>query len=205
MTLVEVCVVIALLALVAVVVWRPLTTPEHRAPRINCVNNIRQIELALKTWIGDCGDKYPMAVSVTNGGTMELVANGLAYVHFQVMSNELSAPKLVMCPADTARQSARSFQNGDFGNTNVSYFLGVDASDANPQMILLGDRNLALDGEPVKPGLVSFATNSPLSWTEEIHVGQGNIGLADGSVQQVSSARLRQAMQWNGTNRWVVP
>jgi len=208
-TLVDVCVVIALLALIVVAILpglhSRLPTPISRSQRINCINNLRQNELALKTWAVDNNDKFPMQVSVTNGGTMEFVADGLVYEHFQVMSNELSAPKLTLCPADVARQSARSFSNGDFSNANVSYFLGVDASDTFPQMILLGDRNITLEGSALKPGLISLATNSPVGWTEEIHVEQGNIGLADGSVQQVSSTKLQQALQWNGTNKWVVP
>jgi len=207
-TLVDVCVVIALLVLIGVVVMRTLPEVASRPQpmlRINCVNNLRQNELALKTWAVDNNDKFPMQVSVTNGGTMELVVDGFVYEHFQVMSNELFAPKLVLCPADVTRQPARSFQNGDFSNTNVSYFLGVDASDVDPAMILLGDRNITLEGSALKPGLISLATNSPLGWTEEIHMEQGNIGLVDGSVQQVSSQKLQQALQWNGTNRWVVP
>jgi hypothetical protein len=36
-----------------------------------------------------------MQVSVTNGGTMELVNGGTVFEHFLVMSNELSTPKLL--------------------------------------------------------------------------------------------------------------
>jgi hypothetical protein len=201
--------VIALLALMVVAILPGLNSRRvggiGRSFRINCVNNLRQNELALKTWAVDNNDRFPTQVAVTNGGTMELVEEGQAYVHFQVMSNELSAPKLTICPADVTRQSARSFQNGDFSNTNVSYFIGVDASDNYPAMILLGDRNVTLEGSQLKPGLIALATNSPVGWTKDIHVEQGNIGLADGSVQQVSSVRLQKAMEGNGTNRWVVP
>jgi len=202
--MVELLVVVSVIALLMIVLLG-LADPQRRARRINCVNNIRQIELAFKTWSTDQSDRSPMQKPMKEGGTLELITNGLVYVHLQVMSNELSAPKLVVCPSDKAKTVAESFAPGRFDNGNVSYFVGVDASDTYPQMILLGDRNLTSNDVPVKPGLVSFATNSPLSWTEEIHVGQGNIGLADGSVQQVSPEKLQLRLLGNGTNRWVVP
>ncbi len=41
-------------------------------------------------------------------------------------------------------------------------------------------------------------------WTAEIHGNQGNVGLADGSVQQYSNAGLQKALQdfGNATNVW---
>ena len=39
-----------------------------------------------------------------------------------------------------------------------------------------------------------------------MHVNQGNLGLADGSVQQVSNAGLREALRNSGnpTNTWRI-
>jgi len=48
----------------------------RRIPRLACVNNLRQIGIAYRLWEGDNNGKYPMAVSVTNGGAMELVVTG---------------------------------------------------------------------------------------------------------------------------------
>jgi prepilin-type processing-associated H-X9-DG protein len=76
--------------------------------------------------------------------------------------------------------------------------------DAYPQMLLLGDRNLTLDGIPAKPGFVTITTNV-VGWTSEVHNNLGNIGLADGSVMQLSTAKLQQMVQGTMTNRLVVP
>jgi len=45
-----------------------------------------------------------------------------------------------------------------------------------------------------------------VSWTASIHVNQGNLGLTDGSVQQLSSASLRNALRNSGdvTNVWRI-
>ena len=204
MTLIEVLVVIVVL----IVLWAmllPSSTAPRRAPRINCVNNIRQIELAFKTWAMDNGDQWPMDLSFTNNGTRESAERGVGFTTFLKMSNELSAPKLLVCPADNARKVAPSFRELLDGNT--SYFIGLDVTPTNAAAIVLGDRNLLLDKVPVKPGLVTLTTNSFVGWTDEMHFRQGNIGLADGSVQQVSEPKLRNALEHSEsvTNRWVVP
>ena len=63
------------------------------------------------------------------------------------------------------------------------------------------------NGRAVGPGVFGLTTNSGPSWSKEIHVEQGNIAMADGSVQQMSNARLMQAVmdQNLGTNFLAVP
>jgi len=160
-----------------------------------------------------------MHVSVTNGGTMELIGSGSVYMHFLVMSNELNTPKLLFCPAESnpKRQPATTFTATippRFGNlvpftndNNVSYFVGVDATDTSPQMFLAGDDNWAIRGVKVKRGILSLWTNTPVAWTKDRHVNQGNICLADGSVQGLSSQALMRASQSSGvaTNRLAFP
>ncbi len=59
-----------------------------------------------------------------------------------------------------------------------------------PQMILSGDRNLVVNGSAAAPGLLILKSNDVLSWGTNMHNGYGNVGLADGSVQQVTAAGL---------------
>jgi len=98
-----------------------LARSKARSSRIGCANNMKQIALAFQTWSLDNNDHFPMQVSVTNGGTLELVASGIVYQHFQVMSNELSTPKILNCPKDEKRSYATNFAV-DLTDKNVSYF-----------------------------------------------------------------------------------
>jgi len=139
------------------------------------------------------------------------------------MSNELSTPKLCVCPSDfQGRQIASAFatsattpwlaDNNANGNTNVSYFIGRDAKDTYPQSLLAGDRNMG--GPPAvwgnnsiagaTPGYVnstqaptgtgSTSTNQPAAaWQDNGHQKQGNVLLGDASVQGWSIAGLRVA------------
>jgi prepilin-type processing-associated H-X9-DG protein len=147
-----------------------------------------------------------MQISITNGGTRELIAGGEGFSTFQIMSNELASPFILVCPGDSTRLPAKSFST-NFNDQAVSYFIGLDATDAAPQMFLSGDRNLTKNGLPVKHGVHEFTTDQPIGWTGEFHGDRGNIGLADGSVQVLSSAGLKNTLQNTGvaTNRLAIP
>ena len=207
MTLFEVGVCIAVVMVLAIFLLPAITHRPHRGSHISCANNVKQVGLAFKIWAGDNGDILPMGISVTNGGSMEMVATGNVVQTFLVMSNELSTPKVLFCPEDAARIRATFF--GGLANSNVSYFVSVDATnDVNPQLIISGDGNFETGGKPVKPGLNSFWTNDPVAWSPTArHIKTGNIGLADGSVQSTTSTSLRHYFQQTGlaTNRFAIP
>ena len=130
-----------------------------------------------------------------------------SFFNFLVMSNEIGAPKILVCPEDGEKTAKADFGCG-FSNTNVSYFVGADAEDTFPQMFLTGDRNVAVENKPLPPGIFVWASNrSALSWSKAIHTARGNVGLADGSVQLLDSRRLAlaAAQQSAETNRLVIP
>ncbi|HLH54742.1 MAG TPA: hypothetical protein VKY92_14110 [Verrucomicrobiae bacterium] len=111
-------------------------------------------------------------------------------------------PKVLVCPADTRIPASGS---SHLSNSNVSYFVSLDASDTNPNMFLIGDRNLTNGPLPANHRLVAN-TNYGVGWSSELHRYQGNIGLADGSVQQFSRSRLAEAFYGTqGTNRLAFP
>jgi len=189
LTLIEVLVVISILAIIAAMFLPMLAAAKRKSSRIGCVNNLKEIGLAYKSWEGDNGDKYPMEISVTNGGSMELVATGNVLVTFLVMSNEWSTPKIWHCPEDMAHIGTYSFAG--LASSNISYFVGVDVTnELNPQMILSGDDNFATSGVPVNSGLLELHGNVPISWTTMRHKYGGNIVLADDSVWQTDDRSL---------------
>jgi prepilin-type processing-associated H-X9-DG protein len=200
-TLVGLLVIIAVLAILAAMLLPALARAKQKSSRINCISNLKQDAIAFRLWGGDNGDKYPMAVPTNKGGTMEYA--GDVFRHFLVMSNELSTPKILVCPEDN-RAPAASFAR--LQNKNISYFVGLDATEIQPQMLLTGDRNLTNGLAPVC-SLLELRPESPAGWTEAMHNGKGNVGLADGSVQQCTSAYLRQIIKNSGdaTNRVALP
>jgi prepilin-type processing-associated H-X9-DG protein len=194
-------VIIAVLAILAAMLLPALAAAKRKSKRIQCVNNLKQDGLAFRLWEGDNGDKYPMAVSTNKNGTMEYA--GDVFRHFQVMSNELSTPKILVCPADD-RTAAASFAG--LKNQNVSYFVGLNATEVRPQMLLTGDRNVT-NGLPPIRSVLELRPEIPAGWTAAMHNRQGNVGRADGSVQQVTIDGLRRAIKYSddATNRIALP
>lgn len=202
---------VELLAIVAVViilgvVFLPVVAGcgghHGKAPRIKCVNNLKNVGLAFRIFATDNNDLFPPGLMVSNG--VDLTSIDIVSV-YKSLSNELSTPKLLHCSADKQRKPAENFT--DFTSEDISYFVSLSADETQPQIFLAGDRNLQINGTPVKPGLLVLTTNAALGWTKEIHNEQGNVAMADGSVQQMSSSRLKAAVpdQRIGTNYIVVP
>ncbi len=157
-----------------------------KAQRITCVNNLKQVGLSFRLYAGDNRDRYPMNISTNDEPLVN--ESTPVYQYLQLLQNELGTPKVVICPDDKKRKLANNFTN--FGNSNISYFIGLDAHETLPQSILAGDRNIT-NGLPLRNGILDLTTNQMAGFTDEIHKGQGNIALGDGSVQQVRSARFR--------------
>lgn len=203
-TLIEALIIVVILALLLFILLPSLAGAKRRAQRQRCVENLKQVGLAFKQLALD-GDRYQMEIEAAYGGSAESVTNGEVFRHFQVMSNELNTPKILICPTDQ-RVASPDFKIG-FSNTNISYFVGVDAQDSYPEMLLVGDRNLT-NGSPMPNGLLFLTTNSAAGWTHELHRLEGNIGLGDGSVQHFDMLRLRAALRnmgGYGTNRLAIP
>jgi prepilin-type N-terminal cleavage/methylation domain-containing protein len=155
------------------------------------------------------------------------------YRLFQVMSNELNTPKVLYCPMEydstvfqaTAWSGASGVNLN--GNNNLSYFVGVDADPFSPRMLLSGDHNMGNSGTVATDnsrasttgwgngtaGLLAptagTSTNNPTgAWMDNGHQKQGNVGLSDGSAQQVTISKLREALRNTGDtqlNRLAFP
>ena len=107
-----------------------------------CVNQLTRIGIAFNIWARDHNYKYPFNLSTNAGGTKEICVpskdgfDANAAMHFKIMSNGLSAPKILVCPADSSKSPATNFSG--MKEENVSYLLHTepDVDESHPEAIL---------------------------------------------------------------------
>lgn len=202
-TLPELLVIVGILAVLAEMVLPALSKAKAKSQRIACVGGLKQIGLGFRVSAADHNGRYPMDGWTNAPGPSAALTRPERL--FGLMSNELSVPYILACPADN-RKAATSWTS--LRGSNISYFVGLEASESLPETLLAGDRNLATNGVPLGPGLVGVASNAAgLGWTAAMHRNAGNVVLGDGSVQQMTTARLAAQFRSSGvaTNWLVVP
>jgi len=159
-----------------------------RAKRIWCENNLRQIGIGFHLFMHDHSGKFPMQVPASQGGAEEFVRNGyfvpgafyFSFRQFQALSNELVLPRILICKADT-RAAADTFST--LQNSNLSYFVDVNADFSKPNSIIAGDRNLACS-PALHPTIMKIGVASRYWWTQDLHRFRGNMLFSDTHVEE---------------------
>jgi type II secretory pathway pseudopilin PulG len=186
-TLLELILILAVLVILAAMLLPTGGRRIAKGPRIQCVVQLRNIGLAYRVFSTDNHDLFPWQLT-TNAPMPATFDEALRY--YRAISNELSTPKILVCPSDN-RKAARDWVG--LSRTNISYFISLNSSETYPQSLLAGDRNILTNGVPIGPGIVKVgSTITNFGWDGTIHRLQGNCTMGDGSVQQLSSARFRQ-------------
>jgi len=180
----ELLILITVIALLVGLALPALAKARTKAHRIRCVGRLGTIGLAYRIFATDHSDRFPYAFFSNRVDLTNLTASK----YYSWMSNDLVTPKLLICPADKARRAVTSWIG--LHSTNVNYFAGLAADKNSPDSILAGDRNLVANSQPLSSGLARGTNLASLVWGRDIHREHGHVAMGDGSVQQLSSARL---------------
>jgi hypothetical protein len=88
---------------------------KQRAQSIQCINNLKQLGLAVKVWALDNQDMTP--------------------AQLLEMTNEMATPKILVCPADTGHQAAADWSSFSAGNCSYEYLSPSTRDGAEPNRI----------------------------------------------------------------------
>jgi len=199
-----------------------------------CAHNLKVMGEAMRSWANDHGDRTTARTPWAEGGTMPDATDpwqgnlkpGADWFEWLSLSNHLSSPKRLVCPADYQKRYAthweitdakHGFPHANHRNNSLSYLFGLEAVDWAPRSILSGDRNIPFAGSGgcsanVNNARFIFAPSigaTHVAWTNWIHGTEGNLLFMDGTVERTSSETLRRRMaetpEDNGPVHFLTP
>jgi hypothetical protein len=124
-------------------IWLARLEARPPAQQITCVNNLKQIGLAFRQWAIDHEDRFPFNVGTDSGGTREFSGvdqDGFerdSAIHLQVMSNEFTIPKILVCPQDRSRKAATDFASLLAKNVTYRMRSGTNRGPESSHEVLL--------------------------------------------------------------------
>lgn len=173
-TRIEATIAVVVLAAMFALLMAALSHSKRRSSRIGCHSYLGMIGLAFRQWGMDYNDKLPMEVSTNDGGAREWAQQGIAWPVFSVMSNEVPTARYLVCPNDSnAKRIAattfglRATQSSDYqvpftNNQSLSYFVSLDASQTQTNLLLSGDSHFEMGGKELTEGLHRLSSSQKI-------------------------------------------
>lgn len=220
-TLIELLVVIAIIALLAAILFPVFARARENARKSSCLNNTKQIGIALMQYVQDYDETYPFVP--WKGGTEFGLPNGASgnassYAVGAVLVPYTKSSQIWRCPSDSVQTGpVWTVQNGgQYPYQNQSYCYNVAffapawnqpaknqaeiAKAAELGIVFGGWRGNAFMfdhpcGPVGGPDPVTRIEGSPYSPTPSIqqgHLGGGNFTYADGHSKFVTSSKIGQ-------------
>lgn len=205
-TLVELIFVVAtvvMLGLVACFMWQK---EKQKRDHERCKANLRSVGNAYQGWLNDSDYQLPWRVSQEKGGSL---GKSKASEHYQVLSNHLSDPKILMCPTACNRTRYPTGVWNTLKDSNVSYAIAVDAITTGGLNFIAADFSIIDSTDLQGVGTCRRAGNIKVDkfdgkygkdetysaiWGPPGHQNSGEILFLDGSVYFADNVRLRRVL-----------
>ena len=179
-TLVELLIVIAIIALLAAILFPAFARARENARRSSCQSNLKQISLAATQYIQDYDERFPLGITTDDGGSF---SNS-----FDLLQPYLKSSQIGICPSDVEPPSVNLHLPG---SKPVSYAANVKITTAP----FLGENSppsMAQVGQSARLPLIWDAINFSVDPVPDVrvmrrHLEGANCLFADGHVKWIKS------------------
>lgn len=194
-TLIELLVVIAIIGILAGFLLPALSKAQESARKVSCLNNARQIELAMIQYAGDYDDEYPSPL-VDNNESAQLRFARLLKLNY------LNAAKVFHCPSapfndrpDSTQLSADTMTDSTEASIGTAYLqLDWCSYGVDPKVKHTASASRAVLADAPDPASWGASANAPdppdtkANSANHKHDGQ-NVAYNDGHVKWGSTAK----------------
>ncbi len=208
-TRLELLAVFSSLVLLCLLALPALANTRAGSQRAGCFNNLRQVGQAVRQWADEHAGNAPWLTSSEEGGTLARAGAkvGAAWFEYLTLSNHLSSPAILTCPADSAVRVARRFDFSSIGLAGssyranaISYMVGLHCEEVFPKGLVGADANMGF----TSPGVTdcgkawignaqyvsSLANGNTAFWSNALHAVGGHVLTWEGSVAFTTSSNL---------------
>jgi general secretion pathway protein G len=204
-TLIEILVVLAIIALLAAILFPAFATARGKARSAACQSNLKQLGAAMTMYIGDY-ERYPHAVDPVDKYAPQIWQDQAEAAGFDIenmellhvaMNSYLKSAAVWKCPADngfdtpddiTYRLNNETTYPSCFGKYGTSYFYRTQLAFLNLSDDFLkspAETNVLFDGHG------DWHTSGVLSWQQKRY----NVLFADNHVKNINRQSLTKS--WN--------
>jgi hypothetical protein len=134
--------VVAPAALIGGVTLPAVAKAKGRAGRIKCLNNLKQVVLALKIYASDHDDHYPFQIPEAQGGTKEQTRQDARgddrkpFIHLMKLKNELGSPRILTCPDDPGGKAVRTWSEFEERHVSYQFRSGESVNEVKPAEVI---------------------------------------------------------------------
>lgn len=169
-----------------------MTNIKRKTSYVSCKTRLSIIGNEFMCYSYNHNGKYPMQISTNEGGTKEIIWNS-SNVHASFIVPEYLKynPKYLVCPKDSRKASAEWKTTS---NTNISYYIVLDAMPVGKYTMLAGDRNIKYKDKYIRNTIFTNNKKSNITWEDTVglHGNTGNILFTDMHVGPLNEVHIVQ-------------